>query len=187
MNNVVKSTLKIEQAFLEFGEHHLLDTLTISSLSKAARINRVTFYKNYRSMDDLIQSILLKNIFSDSATTQERILLESSFQMMIQFTSNYPRFCHNLVHSSYRSKVVDFVQNEVMNYQLAEFRHQDSQSKVSDGERKVAATFFASGITTIFINWIESNYKQPINEVYKTTLNVTQGFVSRLIQKKTAS
>jgi hypothetical protein len=83
--------------------------------------------------------------------------------------------------------VVDFVQNEVMNYQLAEFRHQDSQSKVSDGERKVAATFFASGITTIFINWIESNYKQPINEVYKTTLNVTQGFVSRLIQKKTAS
>lgn len=180
----MKSTLKLEQAFLRFGERHSLDTLTISSLSKAASINRVTFYKNYRSMQDLIKSILLKNIFFDPATSQEMISLESSFQLLIQFTNQYPRFCENLVHSSYRPNVVEFVQNEVMNYLLTDFHRQDIQNVVNEGERKVAAKFFASGITTTFIHWIETNYKQPVDEVYRTTLHIAKGFVDRLIQKK---
>lgn len=180
----VKSTLKIEQTFLALGEQQSLDTLTISSLAKASGINRVTFYKNYRSMEDLIKGVLLKHIFFDPATSQETISLESSFQFMIQFTKMYPRFCYNLVHSTYGSIVYDFVQNEVMNYQLAEFRRQDIHANVSDNERKVAARFFASGITTTFIHWIATNYEQPIKEVYQTTLTITKGFVDRLIQKK---
>ena len=61
----MKSQFKIELALFKFGERRPLDSLTISILSKLAGINRVTFYKSYRSMHDLLKTVLLKNIFID--------------------------------------------------------------------------------------------------------------------------
>ena len=182
----MKSQFKIELALFKFGERRPLDSLTISILSKLAGINRVTFYKSYRSMHDLLKTVLLKNIFIDSKTIQKEPSLENSLTLLMQFIEQHQAFCRNLVQSSYRSMVADFIQNEVMYNQLAEFKRLEGHGVVSDLERKVASKFFAAGMTTTFIDWIDSNYQHPSEDIYRATLQVAKGFVERFIQKKVA-
>lgn len=52
-----KTRQAIQEALISEINAHGLHNLTVSSLTKAANINRATFYLHYDNIDDLMESI----------------------------------------------------------------------------------------------------------------------------------
>jgi len=125
----------------------------ISTIVRVAKINRTTFYRNFKSMDDLIVWFALRElVFKYEGAPNFNF--EYAFKKIFNYIDEYRSIFFNLFASPYKDNLFAFVVSEIYAYQMMAFPKIDIENIISIEEKKVYSKFYAHGITSIFIEYI---------------------------------
>jgi len=182
-----KTKNKLEQSFntmLTSGFD--LESLTVLNLSEHAQVNRVSFYRYFKNILDFLKWFILKD-FTLHYDGAPHFDFKDAFLYLYRFIINKRIVVRILFESpTYQHELIEFVKKEVLAYQLRNFSRIDVQKILSVEESYLHASFYASGITQLIIEFISNPKLAHVSaEVYTTySLRIVKDYVERAIRRK---
>jgi len=156
--------------------------ISVSRLVKISKVNRTTFYRNFRNIDELIKWFVLKDLtfkYQGSA----KFNFEYAFQKVFNYIDEYYELFQNIFKSPYFHNISDFIVSEIYNYQISTFASIDQQGLVSGDERKTYSKFYAHGIYSLFLEYILNPSNPKIRKAYISyALRIVKGYMERAIE-----
>jgi AcrR family transcriptional regulator len=160
--------------------------VTISKLCKHANVNRTTFYRNFSSIEDLFKFFILKDLtfrYQGSGPFD----FEYAFKKIFLFIDTHIQILSILFNSAYYEKLLHFIKGEIFSYQLSAFNRIDVNNVLDANEKELVSTFYADGITSIFVFYIQSKQKNRgiSKDVFiLQALRIVKGYIERQILRK---
>jgi AcrR family transcriptional regulator len=181
---VIKTKRAIRNAFAEMLLKKELHEITIKDIADTADINRKTFYSHYTGIYQVVDEIE-NNIVSDFRDLLCDVDVQSClknpyeiFQKLTETINSDIKFYGNLLqmnrNTSLISKIVQELK-ETLKDSFAEEIRADADSI------DVIADFVIAGMLAVYQNWFNSNKKQSISELSKTTSIITTFGVSGFV------
>ena len=161
------SKRKIERAFVRLLATKKYSQISISSLAKAAQVNRGTFYLNYLDKDDLLHSVekdffngLVKILNSDTKTATGYFSNEAIIEIALYLKKNY-----YLVHAFLESDLSTSMNQQFMQILKQSFaaKHANLTSPAIPAPYAIEVIF--SSTISIFSLWIKREMRESIPEL----------------------
>ncbi len=156
--------------------------ISISVLVKFSKINRTTFYRNFRSIEELIKWFVLKDLtfrYEGSA----KFNFEYAFTKVFNYIDEYYALFQNIFLSPYFDKISQFIISEIYTYQMSTFPNIDINSVISINEKKTYSKFYAYGIFSLFLEYIlNPSFKKDRQAYISYALRIVKGYMERAIQ-----
>lgn len=154
------SVKKLKEAFMALAEKKDLQDITVSEICSMAKLNRTTFYANFDSLNDLIESIKndYKTLFIHKIKTFVNddhyflSLFEDIYQNQLFYKIYFKLFSDNGLKS-------DLI-NELLFNQFGDSR-----------EMEYRATYFGAGLAALLNKWLLEGCKEPPELIYGYLVN----------------
>jgi hypothetical protein len=183
---MIKSRKKLLLAFVTLlNESDQLNTFTVKRLTTIAKVNRITFYRQFKDTDDFIKWFILKDFIFKYGTSKP-INFEFAFIKVYEHIDQNRDQFRKIFTSPYRQMVHDFVHEEIFSYQMSNFARIDVLNTLSQQEIIVHSQFFASGITELIEQYILNPKlsKVSVPQYTSISLRIVKGYIERAIERK---
>lgn len=167
-----------EEAFLELYAQKPLDQISVMALTEKAGYSRATFYRNYYSISNVLESVEEENTCTSTCqaiiSCLDDITLEQATDAMADFYQKRSREVSILVNGEYGSIYLD-KQREPMKLLFAALL--DRGFELSPFQLDVISEYIASAKVGMIRLWVNDPSKITLNHLNKMTENI---FESRL-------
>ena len=165
MNNRKKVTKYIEEALIYLLKQKELKDITITDIIKKAGVCRASFYRNYLSIDEIIDSILKKISLKFQNVKHDDIqsLIKNSLKVIKEekdiFTTFYQR---KLTYKIYEL-TYEVTLNEI--------------NKMNVLNNKYQPCFFAGASSAVMLEWIKNKFQESEDELTTLFIRSLKGYV----------
>lgn len=167
-----------EEAFLELYAQKPLDQISVMALTEKAGYSRATFYRNYYSISNVLESVEEENTCTSTCqaiiSCLDDITLEQATDAMADFYQKRFREVSILANGEYGSIYLD-KQCEPMKQLFAALL--DRGFELSSFQLDVISEYIASAKVGMLRLWVNDPSKITLNHLNKMTENI---FESRL-------
>lgn len=167
-----------EEAFLELYAQKPLDQISVMVLTEKAGYSRATFYRNYYSISNVLESVEEENTCTSTCqaivSCLDDITLEQATDAMADFYQKRFREVSILANGEYGSIYLD-KQREPMKQLFAALL--DRGFELSSFQLDVISEYIASAKVGMLRLWVNDPSKITLNHLNKMTENI---FESRL-------
>lgn len=172
----------IMDATIQLFSSDRFQDITVTDICKKAGVARVTFYKYYHSVDDVLTTIFEETFIANYKKLSNPQSLENTTVLLTFLLESIyfsPAFVNNLVNcnmSYILLNVFDIIAKILLSYQ-----------NLNPEILKLQRLFIAGGIYNVFIEWIRDDSKTSIQELaQKMTimLETLASTLSQTMQKK---
>lgn len=160
MNNKLKRNKKpsqerIEKVFLQLIQKKELKEISVSQICKLAKVNRTTFYANYRDIYDLVDEIKIRmvNEFADLFDDSKGHTKEKFLKMFQNIEEN------QIFYKTYFKLGFD------LDYDITYFDKELAARLYDNKFIKYHCEFFKAGITAIIKIWLNNNCKESPEDI----------------------
>lgn len=133
-----------------------LEDITVTDLCKKAGVARVTFYKYYRTIYDVLNASMQKGIdkFLEEITYLDpHDSLQLFIEGLISFMANERILMKNIIDSNMSGLLLDYVNSAIKSI----FK---TDNPLSNNMSKTQVLFFSGGLFNVFSDWIKSSSKE---------------------------
>lgn len=177
---------KLAKAFLEYlmESETTLDGLTIHHLSQRATINRVTFYRNFLSLEDFIKWFLLKDLIFKADSTQT-VAIDVAFSRLFDYVSHFRIALRKILASKLGNTIEQFIVDESKYYQRLNLTRLDQPQRLDEDERRLMVDFYGSGIGQLILLLIrDTAYETMTKENFiRITYALVNNYIESTIEK----
>lgn len=177
---------KLAKAFLEYlmESETTLDGLTIHHLSQRATINRVTFYRNFLSLEDFIKWFLLKDLIFKADSTQT-VAIDVAFSRLFDYISHFRIALRKILASKLGNTIEQFIVDESKYYQRLNLTRLDQPQRLDEDERRLMVDFYGSGIGQLILLLIrDTAYETMTKENFiRITYALVNNYIESTIEK----
>ena len=142
------------------------DKISIADLTKACGLNRQTFYYHFQDKYELLTWIYYTEGF---AFVVEDITFENWDQKILLLLNIMKKdqtfYCHTIKQDS--RYFMDYLLEITATLFTEAINALDTQHKVQAQQKQFFSEFYAYGICGVIRSWVQSNMKQPPEEVAK--------------------
>lgn len=161
----MKNKEALRQAFIGLALERGFDTITVTELTKRARVNRMTFYAHYDDLkdivaeftDDMLHDIMasldegkdvdIAGFLSTATALMER---EQGFFALVARDDRYA-FCRNEFRAAFKTLLREELEKIYGDI---------------DANSEIMADMLASGITYAYLDWLAGKYKNvPLSAI----------------------
>lgn len=172
---------KLAHALQKIFRNEVPQKISISKLVALSKINRVTFYRNFRNVEELIKWFILKDL-TFKYQGSKKFNFEYAFTKVFNFIDENIDLFKHLFNSYYFHAISEFIVSEIYTYQMSKFSEIDKQGIVSLEERIAYAKFYSHGIYSVFLNYINHEANRKYKARYLTiALRIVKGYMERAI------
>jgi AcrR family transcriptional regulator len=177
---------KLSHAFSSYLKQtdHTLDTLTVDHLATLAKINRVTFYRNFASLLDFLKWFLLKDLIF-KVDEQHYLPLEVALKRIFDYIDLKRQILQPMMHSSYGHALHHFIEQEAAHYQLFNVQRIDEEKLIRDAELKTYVRFYARGIAHLIMDYIinEETLMIPQSDYIVYCARLVKNYIETLLER----
>ena len=156
----MKTGYALGLALKDMMAHQPLETISVLELSKKCGVSRKTFYYHYHDIYDLLTQVFLEEKIPNVNNAEDYPkLLECVFNYYLKNEA----FVNAALDSAGKELFSEFVYNVFYTCGLRFINRIDVEKKLSLGNRKSIARFYAYGYGNSFIYYI-SNYRHKTYE-----------------------
>ncbi|MFJ8243234.1 TetR/AcrR family transcriptional regulator [Bacillus tropicus] len=133
-----------------------LENITVTDLCKKAGVARVTFYKYYRTIYDVLNASMQKSIdkFLEEITyLDSHESLQLFIEGLISFMTNERILMKNIIDSNMSGLLLDYVNSAIKSVF-------ETDNPISNNMSKAQALFFIGGFFNVFIDWIKRSSRE---------------------------
>ncbi len=169
----MNSTNQLTREYMVFALMKLLDkkplsTISISEMAKKAGISRMTYYRNYSSKEEILESYLKDIITSykkDTASWSPKGRYNDlkHMQHCFQYFYNHKDFIKCLIHSG----LGDMVRNALSTYMIETY-----YSKEDDISTYYTLQAFAGSLYNTYIAWINRDTNESAVQMASIMYNI---------------
>ena len=151
----------IAQALLQLIKEKPLSAITVSELTQRAGVSRMTFYRNYRSKEEIF-SLHLRDIFikyeeEDRQQQLKGIYYDRAHMLhCFKYWYEYREFFDGLIHCGFGNIFLDYLTQYVQQKWLDETASPKEYYKLSG---------FAGGFYNIYISGASGGYRESLDEI----------------------
>ncbi len=162
---IAKTTDKLRKALLELMTAQPVDSITVTSLCKAAGINRNTFYAHYNEPVDLLNEIengLLSIMWNTLSQVDASMLdIKAFVRSIIHTIASYKDVCYVILsdhgNRHFVSQIVDMLHDKTTGIWI--------QKGMTEEEADVTYHYCVAGALGVIENWVKSGYKIGSDEL----------------------
>ncbi|QBP17750.1 TetR/AcrR family transcriptional regulator [Acetilactobacillus jinshanensis] len=161
MRQRVPAKRKIANSLFQLMQHESYQKLQVKQICKAAGISRMTYYRNFRTKDDII-----------------RYSFDQDFTIFIQrvASSHHPTFIviatifFNLIKQR-QHKMQLIIKNNLSSLMLDRLKYyiggliDERVLRTREQSSKLLIAMIAGGLTEILITWTENGMKTPVDSL----------------------
>lgn len=162
---IVNTKKKLTDTLLELLKSKKIKNITVLELCKEANINRTTFYKYYKDIDDLVLQIeeSLLNELKEYITDIKRNYLISYTSKIIETVSEHRDIYARLLSENGDHTFLRRILGMVYNQSMDEWEHLLKKATRSDLEK--IYNFIVDGTIGIVEEWIKNNCQEEPSTV----------------------
>ncbi|PFE59261.1 TetR family transcriptional regulator [Bacillus cereus] len=156
-----------EALFLLLQEKKLED-ITVTDLCKKAGVARVTFYKYYRNIYDVINALMQKSVdkFLEEITYLDpHYSLQLFIEGLISAMANERILLKNLIDSNMSGLFLDYVNSAIKSIF-------ETDNPISNNMSRTQVLFFAGGFFNVFIDWIKGPSRESLQSLAEKTFEM---------------
>lgn len=174
-------SLRVMNGFCQLVKQTDFTKLTILEICNTSGISRKTFYKNFKDKNDIIEQILIKDIFSPMENLRELysnmdlpkgMILEWQYDQFYKNRNFYKRISSFTGQNSFSELIIKYSSN-IIEKKLVPL-------KLSNLELEYMTYFYASSHATLLVKWINDGMIIPpkvISSFYERwTLPIFQNY-----------
>ncbi len=165
---ILRTKRNIRAALVELMEIKNLSEISVSELSKAADIDRKTFYAHYATVPDVYRDML-----AEIAGELDRQLVETSpfdwssfIRAITQIMENdLPFFRAIATHNSY-----GYLVDECRDVLVRHLQKMDAMTRegIPSENDEIRVRYVAAGIVSLYIDWLRGEVKVELDELMRT-------------------
>lgn len=154
---VVKTNRALYGAMLSLLGEKSFNKITVNDICKRALISRTTFYAHFDDKYDLAVHSL-KEKFKQIGVKRNGQVYENLF-IVLESVKENGEFYKNLMlrqnDSELFERLLEYIKELIYSFM--------ADCNLSEEEKRVYATFYASGLSISTLQWIEGGFKTPVN------------------------
>lgn len=174
VNTLSKAQEAFIHALLELMKHKPFDTITISELSAQAQYDRRTYYRYFKSIDDILALHCAWIMKEMAAITirKGKLTPYSGFLSYFEFWDKHRDFL-KLLDRQHLLYFLEECQENMIYQQVGLSVHDDLPEQLSDTPEfsQFAFHFTLGGIWAVLVFWIKSGMKQKPKQLTEHILN----------------
>jgi len=185
-NKQVKSRLKLKAALEQWlYSKHPLDQLNVKTLTKLSKINRITFYRQFKDLQDFYKWYMVKDFVFKHANSIP-FNFEYAFVKVFQSIQEKRPIYQGIFSSNVGPLLTQFIQDEIYAYQMSNFHRLDHDRQLTEMEMTTQGHFYASGITDLIKQYSLNPKLETVSVTQYVTyaLRLVKGYVERAIERK---
>lgn len=153
--NEKKAKDYITEGLLKLMEKNHYEDITITDITKKAGVNRVTFYRNFISKDEVIKLYL--DDITDKFIEQSNIIYDpNNFDKYLITLFNHLMATKEIGTILYKANMIHYIKEEF---------DRIFSSKASNQKEQYNYYFIAGGLYNIYFYWIKSGCKETPTEL----------------------
>jgi len=170
----MKSKDKIVQSLIELMKTNKFEEITVKDISRLAKVNRSTYYRNFKSKEDIIKYKLesIMDEYLEEFENKQNKTKENYIQTILETFLKHEEFL-KIIHKQNQSYIL---QKVLVNY------FNDSLKDTSKKER-YQIYYHIGGIYNFTICWIENDMKDNPESLAKIGDEITSNIEPYLINQ----
>lgn len=147
-------------ALLQLMEKIPYDEITVTQIARTAGVNRMTYYRNYATKDDILiqYSKDLSQEMGRLLREQKNTDLRSFLSVQFDFVYQHDRYIRTLLKNRKEYIILDIINENVR--------------KITSGDPTVMR-YYAGGLYNVLMNWVKSDYQEPSEDIIDQLLTVS--------------
>lgn len=155
MNNIKRAKDYITQSLLYLMKKEKFENITVTDISKKAGVNRITFYRNFNSKEEVLKCYL-DSITDNFIKTSKILYTPDNFQSYIIYLFTHLERYKAIGILLYKSNMVHFLKDEFDRIFLA---------KAKNSNETYHYAFISGGLYNLYYYWIKNNFKENPQEL----------------------
>lgn len=150
MNNVKRAKNYIVESLLYLMKKEKFENITVTNIAKKAGVNRITFYRNFNSKEEVLKCYL-DSITDNFIKTSKIVYTPDDFtSYLIKLFTHLERY-KDIGILLYQSNMVHFLKDEFDRIFLA---------KAKKANETYHYAFLSGGFYNIYYYWIKNDFKE---------------------------
>lgn len=168
---ITKTRMALSITLMELLEKKSFKKITVNDICQNAMVSRSTFYIHF---EDKYQLMLfcLQMERQRLYETAQNMDLQSYFKMVLTSIYERKKVFYNFLHADLDMELFDMFKNFFHNYISDILNLIEQQGVKLPGPIPILAVYYASGLTGIFIWWIEQDFSVSIDEIAACVYNL---------------
>jgi len=172
-------------AFQQVLQEKPLDKITISDITDACKVNRMTFYYHFHDLDGLIDAsfvLLSETAMADYRKEDPLMVSLSRLIMEMERQKDYLLRLHQeLDHKIMVVRILDILQAPVQDH----IEKCAGSTHLSRDHFLKIRTFYTSALTGVFMHWLEFGMADPAESVVSDLDSMLKGSCELMIRSFT--
>lgn len=149
----------IARALIQLMEEKQLEVITITELVEKANVSRMTFYKYYKSKQEVLSDYMYEMVNEYMKDTKKRTDIGEFRDYKhichcFEFFKQYSPFILTLINAGMYAVIIDALNHYMDTYVLPTTRYS-----------KYELYYYSGALCNIYIKWIESGMKETPEEI----------------------
>lgn len=168
---ITKTRMALSITLMELLEKKSFRKITVNDICQNAMVSRSTFYMHF---EDKYQLMLfcLQMERQRLYETAQNMDLQSHFKMVLTLIYERKKVFYNFLRADLDMELFDMFKNFFHNYITDILNLIEQQGVKLPGPIPILAVYYASGLTGIFIWWIEQDFSASIDEMAACVYNL---------------
>lgn len=149
----------IAKTLLRLMDEKNLEEITITELVKKANVSRMTFYKYYKSKQEVLEDYMYEivNDYMEDAKRREDIGGFHDYSHIchcFQFFQQFESFIQTLIHANMYSVIINALNDYMDLYVMPDYNR-----------TRYDLYYYAGALCNTYIKWVESGMKESPEEI----------------------
>lgn len=174
MDKRVKNTRKqLKQALLDLLKEKPVEKITVTALCEKAKVNRVTFYKHYEDIYDLLNKIELSYV-KELRNNKHKFgnNRNPDYLWLVKFVEKHADFYKVTFINNIQTKFMDEFYDELKCYYCESFENKN----YSERELNYMFEFMKGGVNFVFIEWFKSGLSDTCEQIAELVEDIFMNF-----------
>lgn len=175
--STIRTRKRIHEAFLELAETTDFSDINVNMLTKAAGLNRTTFYLHYQTLDDLIDEVI--NEILDELGEGGRLLAagvgkdqpgahDSYFRTIRSRPILFQRLLSNPGSSPLSAQLIEMHVNSVQDI----WKQYGYDLTANPESWNLRARYAAGGVYSVTVQWLETDMEESVESICERVLEL---------------
>ncbi|MDR2091446.1 MAG: TetR/AcrR family transcriptional regulator [Clostridiales bacterium] len=175
--SALRSRRRIAESLVELMKAKPFNDVTITDICENAQLVRKTFYRNFRSKDEVIL-YLLENVFKEFIT--ERNINDMAVNEILLDVYNFIDMYRDFLMLFYQNNLLRFVDKNVAEFIVKERLYNEIDLSAIDGKcLRYIPAHIAALIMSIVETWIDGGFAETPAELAALTDTILKGKLYR--------
>lgn len=157
----------IFEGFYNLLKKNNCEDISVSDICKKAGVSRMSFYRNFKSKDDLINKSLEKTLMNlaKRLKSYDKINQYIVTREIFETIKNYKEAFESLKNSNYAKRFMDSVSQKLFNF--------SPEDKINPTKQYIPIFYF-SALTGVINTWINNGAKENSDDMAKLICSVAE-------------